>query len=242
MQSLTLGSDEPAPERADTLQTRLHLLRGSHLFAGMPADALQTLALGMKQRQACPTEAIFLRADEASALFAILVGQVRIVIGSADGREHVLRVLGPGEMFGEIGVLDGRPRSADAIAITRCRLLLLERRNLLELVMSQPAVAIGLIEILCERLRDTTTRVEGLIFHTLSERLASALLSLGKGKAFALVNVTQTELGHMTGVTRESVNKKLREWQSSGLVALQAGRVRIMDSDRLKRLLPPTCQ
>jgi CRP/FNR family cyclic AMP-dependent transcriptional regulator len=242
MQSLTLGSDEPAPERADTLQTRLHLLRGSHLFAGMPADALQTLALGMKQRQACPTEAIFLRTDEASAMFAILVGQVRIVIGSADGREHVLRVLGPGEMFGEIGVLDGRPRSADAIAITRCRLLLLERRNLLELVMSQPAVAIGLIEILCERLRDTTTRVEGLIFHTLSERLASALLSLGKGKAFAVVNVTQTELGHMTGVTRESVNKKLREWQAAGLVALQAGRVRIMDSDRLKRLLPPMCQ
>jgi CRP/FNR family cyclic AMP-dependent transcriptional regulator len=242
MQSLTLGSDEPAPERADTLQTRLHLLRGSHLFAGMPADALQTLALGMKQRQACPTEAIFLRADEASALFAILVGQVQIVIGSTDGREHVLRILGPGEMFGEIGVLDGRPRSADAIAITRCRLLLLERRNLLELVMSQPAVAIGLIGILCERLRDTTTRVEGLIFHTLSERLASALLSLGKGKAFALVNVTQTELGHMTGVTRESVNKKLREWQAAGLVALQAGRVRIMDSDRLKRLLPPMCQ
>jgi CRP-like cAMP-binding protein len=208
----------------------------------MPADALQTLALGMKQRQACPTEAIFLRADEASALFAILVGQVQIVIGSTDGREHVLRILGPGEMFGEIGVLDGRPRSADAIAITRCRLLLLERRNLLELVMSQPAVAIGLIGILCERLRDTTTRVEGLIFHTLSERLASALLSLGKGKAFAVVNVTQTELGHMTGVTRESVNKKLREWQAAGLVALQAGRVRIMDSDRLKRLLPPMCQ
>jgi CRP/FNR family cyclic AMP-dependent transcriptional regulator len=242
MQSLTLGPNEPVPERADTLQTRLHILRGSHLFAGMPADALQTLALGMKQRQACPTEAIFLRADEASALFAILVGQVQIVIGSTDGREHVLRILGPGEMFGEIGVLDGRPRSADAIAITRCRLLLLERRNLLELVTSQPAVAIGLIGILCERLRDTTTRVEGLIFHTLSERLASALLSLGKGKAFAVVNVTQTELGHMTGVTRESVNKKLREWQAAGLVALQAGRVRIMDSDRLKRLLPPMCQ
>jgi len=242
MQSLTLGPNEPVPERADTFQTRLHILRGSHLFAGMPADALQMLALGMKQRQACPTEAIFLRADEASALFAILVGQVQIVIGSTDGREHVLRILGPGEMFGEIGVLDGRPRSADAIAITRCRLLLLERRNLLELVMSQPAVAIGLIGILCERLRDTTTRVEGLIFHTLSERLASALLSLGKGKAFAVVNVTQTELGHMTGVTRESVNKKLREWQAAGLVALQAGRVRIMDSDRLKRLLPPMCQ
>jgi CRP/FNR family transcriptional regulator, cyclic AMP receptor protein len=242
MQGSTLGSDEPVPERTDTLQTRLHILRGSRLFAGMPADALQTLALSMKQRQACPTEAIFLRMDEASAMFAILVGQVQIVIDSIHGREHVLRVLGPGEMFGEIGVLDGRPRSANAIAITRCRLLLLERRNLLELIMSHPAVAIGLIGILCERLRGTTIQVEGLIFHTLSERLASALLSLGKGKAFALVNVTQTELGHMTGVTRESVNKKLRQWQAAGLVALQAGRIRIVDSDRLKRLLPPMCQ
>jgi CRP/FNR family cyclic AMP-dependent transcriptional regulator len=240
MQSSTSGPCETVSDKTDTLQTRVRILNDSRLFAGLPADVLEALALAMKRRQAAASEAIFLQTDEGSALFAVLAGQVRIVIGGTDGREHVLRVLGPGEMFGEIAVLDGRPRSADAIAGTKCRLLLLERRSLLALIAAQPAVALGLIEILCERLRDTTTQVEGLLFHTLSERLASALLALHKDKMSASINVTQTELGHLTGVTRESVNKKLRAWQAAGLVELQPGRVRIVDADGLKQLLPPS--
>ena len=225
----------PLHEKADTLQTRLQILRANGLFASLPSRALETLALAMKQRQAAPAEAIFLQADEGSALFAILAGQVRIVIGGADGREHVLRVLGAGEMFGEIAVLDGGARSADALAVTRCRLLLLERHNLLALIASEPALAIGLIKILCGRLRDTTTQVEALVFHRLSERLASVLLNLTKARTSASIDVTQTELGRLTGVTRESVNKQLREWQTAGLIALRPGRVCITDADGLKR-------
>jgi CRP/FNR family cyclic AMP-dependent transcriptional regulator len=240
MRSSTSVPNEIVPDRADTLQIRLRILSGSRLFADLPADVLEVMALAMKRREAAPAEVIFLQTDEESALFAILSGQVRIVIRDADGREHVLRVLGPGEIFGEIAALDGRPRSADAIAVTRCRLLLLERRSLLALIASQPALPIGLIGILCERLRDTTTQVEGLLFHTLSERLASALLGLRKSETSALINVTQTELSHLTGVTRESVNKKLRTWQAAALVELQPGRVRIVDADGLKRLLPPS--
>jgi CRP/FNR family transcriptional regulator, cyclic AMP receptor protein len=242
MRSLTSGPDETVSDRTNTFQTSRRILGGSQWFADVPAGALDTLALAMKERQAAPDEAIFLQSDEGSALFAILAGQVRIVIRGADGREQVLRVLGSGEMFGEIAVLDGRPRSADAIAVTRCRLLLLERRSLLELIASQPAVAIGLITVLCERLRDTSAQIEGLLFHTLSERLASALLGLRNDNTSASINVTQTELGHLTGVTRESVNKKLRAWQAVGLVELQPGRVRVKDADGLKRLLPPLCQ
>ncbi len=240
MKSPTSGLDETVSARGDTLQTRLRVLSGSRLFADLPVDALEALALAMKRWQAEPGQAIFLRADEGSALFAILSGQVRIVIGGTDGGEHMLRMLGPGEMFGEISMLDGRPRSADAMAVTRCRLLRLERRSLFAVIASQPAVAIKLVGILCERLRDTTAQVEGLLFHTLSERLASALLGLRKGETSASINVTQTELSHLTGVTRESVNKKLRAWRAAGLVALQPGRVCIMDADGLKRLLPPS--
>lgn len=229
-------------DRTDTLQTCLRILRGSRLFADMPADALEILALSMKELRAAPTKAIFLQMDEGSGLFAILAGQVRIVIGGADGHEHILRLLGPGDMFGEIAVLDGRPRSADAIAVTNCRLLFLERHRFLALIGSQPAVALGLIELLCDRLRDNSTQIEGLLFQTLSERLASVLLGLRKGnangKTVVSINITQTELGKLTGVTRESVNKKLRAWQSAGLVALQPGRVRIVDADGLKLLLP----
>jgi CRP/FNR family transcriptional regulator, cyclic AMP receptor protein len=222
----------------DSLQTRLRMLRRSRFFADLPADALETVALAMNERNVAPNQAIFLQTDDGSALFGILVGEVRIVIGDIDGREKILRVLGPGDMFGEISVLDGRGRSASAIAVTGCRLLFLERCSLFALIASQPAVAIGLIRNLCESMRCITAQVEGLLFHSLSERLASALLDLVKDKTSGSINVTQTELGQMTGVTRESVNKKLRAWQTAGLVELQAGRVRIVDAGELERLLP----
>jgi CRP-like cAMP-binding protein len=209
------------------------------LFADVPAEMLETLALTMKERHVAPNEAIFLQADEGSTLFGILAGEVRIVIGGIEGREQILRVLGPGEVFGELAALDGRWRSANAIAVTRCRLLLLERSSLLTIIASQPAAAMGLIRILCERMRHITEKFEGLLFQTLSERLASVLLGLSKDRSSALINVTQTDLGHLTGVTRESVNKKLRAWQTAGLVELQSGRVRILDAEGLKQLLPP---
>jgi CRP/FNR family transcriptional regulator, cyclic AMP receptor protein len=225
----------------DGLETRLRILRRSRVFADVPDGSLRTVASAMKERRAAPNEAIFLQSDEGSALFWIGAGEVRIVIAGIDGREKVLRVLGPGEMFGEIAALDGRPRSAHAIAVTRCRLWLLERCSLLALVTSEPAAAIGLTQILCERTRCVTAQVEGLLFQTLSERLASALLGLRKDKPSVSINVTQTELGGLTGVTRESVNKKLRMWQTAGLVELHPGRVRIVDAEGLKQLLPRPC-
>jgi CRP/FNR family transcriptional regulator len=208
------------------------------MFADVPADALETLALSMKERNAAPNEEIFHQTDEGTALFGIVVGEVRIVIGGIEGREQVLCLLGPGEVFGEISALDGRMRSASAVAVTRCRLLLLERRSLLALIASQPAVAMGLIGDFCERMRHITAQVEGLLFHTLSERLASALLGLRKDNTSMSINVTQMELGQLTGVTREWVNKRLRTWQLAGLVELQPGRIRILDAEGLKKLLP----
>jgi CRP/FNR family transcriptional regulator, cyclic AMP receptor protein len=118
--------------------------------------------------------------------------------------------------------------------------LLLERRSFLALIASHPAAALRLVEILCERLRDTTAQIEGLLFHSLSERLAAALLDLNRGKPSMSINVTQTQLGQLTGVTRESVNKKLRAWQADGLVELQPGCVRIVHAEELKRLLSPS--
>jgi CRP/FNR family cyclic AMP-dependent transcriptional regulator len=222
----------------DALQARLRILRGSPLFGDLPDDAIESLALSMTERQVAPNEVIFLQTEEGSSLFGILVGEVRILIGDIDGREQVLRVLGPGEIFGEIAALDGRRRSATAIAVTRCRLVLLGRSGLLALISSQPHAAIGLIENFCERMRYLTTQVEGLSFHTSSERLASAVLGLRKDNTSMSVNVTQTELGHLTGVTREWVNKRLRAWQTAGLVELEPGRVRITDIGGLIKLLP----
>jgi CRP-like cAMP-binding protein len=152
---------------APDLRPRLRLLAASRLFAALPESCLHAIAGAMTERIAECGEAIFLQSDPGSALFAVIAGQVRILVGGADGREHVLRLAGPGDIFGEIAVLDSQPRSADAIAVTNCRLLVLERRRLLALLEQQPAIAINLLAVLCDRLRATSAQVEGLLFHSL---------------------------------------------------------------------------
>ncbi len=209
----------------------------SSLFSALPEPTLTAIAAAMTERQVeCGTK-IFLQSDPGTALYALLAGQVRIVVGGADGREHVLRLAGPGEVFGEISVLDNQPRTADAVAATRCRLLVLERRSLLALMAQQPAIALNLIGMLCEKLRATSAQVESLLFQGLPQRLANVLLDLLAARKGNTIDITQSELGQLTGVTREWVNKKLRAWQAAGLVALQPGRVAVLQPDLLRNFV-----
>ena len=219
---------------APPTESRLRALRASRFFAALPQGALETLAAQMIERQCDAGREIFAQSDEGSAMFAVLAGQVRLVVGGADGREHVLRMVGPGDVFGEIAVLDGLARTADAVAATRCRLLVLERRRLLAMLADCPDLAINLISVLCERLRATSAQVEGLLFHSLSKRLADVLLDLCAARGGTTIDITQTELGQLTGVTRESINKKLRAWQAAGLVSLQPGRIVVLRRDCLQ--------
>jgi CRP-like cAMP-binding protein len=223
-----------ARDAADT-RARCRALAGCSLFASLSAGSLEALAAAMIERQLECGEEIFRQGDPGHALFAVLAGEVRIVVGGDDGRDHVLRVAGPGEVFGEVAVLDGRPRSANATAATRCRLLVLERRLLFALMERESSVAINLIGVLNEKLRTTSAQVESLLFHSLSKRLATVLLDLLGHRRGPAIDITQTELGRLTGVTRESVNKKLRAWQAAGFVSLQPGRVMVLVPDALRR-------
>jgi len=216
------------------LHARLRLLADSQLFRGMAMPDQMSLALAMEDRSMRSGADIFRQGDEAAALFAVMAGQVRIVLGSADGRGHVLRCLGTGEFFGEIAVLEGARHDADALAVTNCRLLMLDRKRLVELLEQKPCLAMNLITMLGDRLRATSGQVEGLLFQSLDRRLANVLLQHLAGRKAASVNITQAELGEMTGVTRETVNKKMRAWQEAGLVSLQPGRVEVLDLVRLR--------
>jgi CRP-like cAMP-binding protein len=222
------------------LGRRMRALGASSLFSALPETAVKTLAAAMTERQVECGAKIFLQSDPGTALYAVLAGQVRIVVGGADGREHVLRIAGPGEVFGEISVLDSQPRTADAVAATRCRLLVLERRSLLALMAEQPAIALNLIGVLCEKLRATSAQVESLLFQGLPQRLANVLLDLVAARRGNTIDITQSELGQLTGVTREWVNKKLRAWQAAGLVALQPGRVAVLQPDLLRNFVRGT--
>jgi CRP/FNR family cyclic AMP-dependent transcriptional regulator len=237
MQQFTVfqSTTMPRPARYGIdLAARLRLLADSALFRGMAMPDRMCLGLAMDERVICKGADIFRQGDEAATLFVVMAGQVRIVLGSADGRGHVLRCVGTSEVFGETAVLEGARHSADAIAVTTCRLLLIDRRRLLAVLEQQPCVAMNLIAMLGDRLRVASCHVEGLLFHSLDARLASVLLDHLSGRKSASVNLTQAELGEMTGVARETVNKKLRAWQAAGLVSLQPGRVVLLDLARLQ--------
>jgi CRP-like cAMP-binding protein len=179
---------------------------------------------------------IFAKGDAGRELIAVLSGRVKISVPSPDGREAILNVVHEGEVFGEIALLDGRPRTANAVAITDCKLMIIERRSFLPVLYEQPEVAIKLIEILCVRLRRTSEQVEDVMFLNLRARMAKLVLHLAdeaKGPLPRKISVTQQEMSQMIGVSRESINKQLRSWAHAKWVRLERGGIVVLKPDAL---------
>lgn len=182
-----------------------------------------------------------MKGDPGNAMMAVLSGRVRICSYSTEGREVVLNVIGAGEVFGEIAMLDGGPRTADAFAMEKTELLVLSRRDFLPFLEKNPAVCVRLLQVLCERLRWTSAQVEDFFFLDLRGRLAKRLLFLAdhygekaaKGEQTA-VRFSQNLLASMVGTSREAVNKQLRAWEEGGLIDLKRGNITILDRAALE--------
>ncbi len=224
------------PTRLDAADARYEVLARNALFGRLPAEEIARLAAYAHVRPMRRGETLFRRGDPGAGLIAVLAGRVRIVVPSENGKDIVLNTVRAGEVFGEIALLDGRPRSADAVALTDGRLMTLERRDVLPLFRTHPALALAVIEILCERLRRTSSQVEELLFLPLEGRLARALLRLAAAQNLASIPATQKELAELVGAARESVNRVLKAWEGDGVVSLIPGRVTIRNEAALKGL------
>ena len=190
---------------------------------------------------------LFRKGDPGDSLYVVLAGRISIGTTSEDGKEVVLNVLGRGEVFGEIALLDGKARTADATAMAESNLLVLDRKDFMPFLESHPEVAARLIAVLCERVRWVSQSYEDALFMDLPARLAKRLLLLaethgepagGTGTRIEFP-LSQQELAKMAGVSRESVNKLLRAWQTQGLIAHDHSHVTILDEARLRRLVEP---
>jgi CRP-like cAMP-binding protein len=166
---------------------------------------------------------------------------VKISISSPDGRNAILNLIEAGEIFGEIAVLDSGLRTADATANSNCELFIIDKREFIPFVRSQPALAMKFIELLCVRLRWTSDQVEQVILQDLPGRLASALLRLTeKHKPEPqghVIAITQQEISEMVGMTRESINKQLRVWATRGWVRLEHGAIVVLKPEELQTLV-----
>jgi CRP/FNR family transcriptional regulator, cyclic AMP receptor protein len=217
---------------------RVRLLARTSLFGSLPEESLVALAAHAQERRVLRGETLFQRGDPGDTMLVILAGEVRLSLPGAAGRDQVLRILKAGDVFGEIAMLDGGPRTADAGALTNCRLLILERRYLLSQLEKDSALALSLIKFVCNRLRSADTQIDTMAFDDVGTRLAASLLNLAQAQSQKRVDVTQSALGELVGASRETVNRKLREWEQAGLVALSPGRIVICDAQRLAALLP----
>ena len=220
--------------------SKLAVLRKHPIFCDLDSEALDQLCRYAKYATLKRGATIYAKGDPGNSLVAVISGTVKISVSSADGRSAILNLIGPGDIFGEISVLDGQPRSADAIANTNCEIFTIDRREFLPFVRSQPALAMKFIELLCGRLRGTSDQVEQVILQNLPGRLASTLIRLTEkhkqepnGRTIA---VTQQEISEMVGMTRESINKQLRAWAARGWVRLEHGAIVVLNVAMLREL------
>jgi CRP/FNR family transcriptional regulator, cyclic AMP receptor protein len=175
---------------------------------------------------------LFVKGALGTALFAVVSGTVKIAVASTDGREATFNLLHAGDIFGEIALLDGQPRSANAIAVTDCELMVIKHGDFLRFVRDEREVSMKLIELLCARLRVAGTRMEEAVFLNLPVRLARLLVRLLDENAAAVdknnLSITQQEISGMLGTTRESVNKQLQIWARRGVIALKRGTILVL--------------
>ncbi len=214
------------------------------LFHGLSESDLAVLEDRLRPRVYRAEETIFHQDDLGNSLHVVRSGRVKIRLTASDGRETVLAILAAGECFGELAVLDGEPRSADAVAMERTETLMLLRADFLQALDQHSELAKRIIVLLSHKLRQTNELLSDLVFYDVPGRLAKRLLDLAeahgvtkpKGTEIA-IPLTQQELANMIGATRESVNRVLRYFQSRDFVSIASQRITITDAIGLRRHL-----
>lgn len=210
-------------------------------FGGLDPAALERLAAGMRSRRFRRGEVIFHIGDPGDALFVIVSGEVKISLPSETGDEAILATLRPGDVFGELALLDGAPRSASASALVPTETVILPREKFRELIATEAGVRDALLASIAGELRRLTTHVEELHFLDITGRLAARLVRLAQESGTPLAdgslrlrtNLTQADLAAMVGCTRQSVNKLLGQFTDDGLIRLERDGIVVTDLEGL---------
>jgi CRP/FNR family transcriptional regulator/CRP/FNR family cyclic AMP-dependent transcriptional regulator len=217
------------------------LLKQVSLFEGLSDDQLQILSASLGRQVYRQGMVIFHKDSPGDSLYIIESGKVRIFVLSEAGQEISVNVYGPGEVFGELSVLDGLPRSAGTVALEQTVVHTLHRQDLMRHLNANPQMAWSIIQVLTARLRYTTAYAESLSFLDIYGRVASKLLELadrygvdGDGIEIDL-RLTQAELAAWVSASRESVNKVLGTFRAQGLVEIRGQKIVILDQPGLHR-------
>jgi CRP-like cAMP-binding protein len=209
------------------------------LFSGLDPDDLRRLAGIARESSLAAGHGLFEQGDESDGLYIVVTGIIRIYLTAQDTREATINLLEDGEVIGEMGLLDGLPRSAGAAALTDVRLIFIPREPFMSLLDTSPKLARSIILMLCERLRAANAQVDQAIFHDLRHRLIVLLrhLAVIHGRVEDDVSIvdmelTQGTLAQMLGASREAVNKQLRALAKDGKIAVKGNHIEIFRSTK----------
>jgi len=212
------------------------------LFSELSPEDARALVDSMEETQLPRGEVLFHEGDSGDRVYVVIEGKVKLGRHASDGRENLLAILGPGQMFGELSLFDPGPRSATVTAVTDSVLLGLSQERLLSWLDGRPVVAHGLLAQLAGRLRRANDIVADLVFSDVPGRVAKSLLELSRrfgapaeGGIRVAHDLTQEELAQLVGASRETVNKALADFSSRGWIRLEQRSVVLLDVDRLRR-------
>src|SRR3984957_2698684 len=222
---------------------REEILAGHFLLRHLRPEELSRLAASTTLARYRPRATIFQKGDPGSSMMAVVRGRVKICTYSASGQELLLNIVDRGGLFGEIALLDGQPRSADAVAMEDTELLVLERNRLMPFLNANPEIATRLIGVLCQRLRVTSEALEDALLRDAPSRVARGLLRLaatfGKPEKEGLrldIKLSQQQIGNLIGISRESINKCLVDWSRAGYLTVSKGFITSTDMEAVESL------
>jgi len=210
------------------------------LFTALDDASAASLRASMAGVKLSRGQILFREGDAGDRLFVVVAGKLKLGTTSNDGRENLLSILGPGDMFGELSLFDPGPRTATAIAVVDSKLLALANDQVIGWVKEHPQVSLQLLGRLAQRLRKANDVLSDLVFADVPGRVAKAIIELGERfgtqKPDGLhVNheLTQEELAQLVGASRETVNKALADFATRGWVKLEPRAVIVLDYERL---------
>ena len=215
--------------------SKAEILKQSPIFSGLNADELATLAGLATERAFASNEFIFWEGDAPEWFYILSGGQVKIIKHSSTGKEVIIAFFGPGEMFGEVAVFENKPYPASAQAVTDARVVGIKREDLLSFLAGQPQVALKVISVLGERLRDAQNRLKDLAGERVEQRLAGILLMLSS-KLGTTLSFTRQEIADMAGTTTETAIRVMGQLKDRGIISTVRGRITIVNEEKLRLL------
>jgi len=209
------------------------------LFKGLPSDQIDALVMIAVENSYTKGESIFSEDEQATGFFVVTNGKIKVYKLSFEGREQILHIFGPGEVFGEVPVFAGKKYPASADAMEKSQILFFPRDSLIQLIAKNPSIALNMLAVLSMRLRRFTSMIDDLSLREVPGRLAKHLLYLSEQKQNSQdleLNITKGQLASLLGTIPETLSRILTKMTEQGIIESDGKKIRILERDTIDEL------